>query len=331
MIAFIGNPLALLIALGMAASLGVFIFALLRLAFPEPDPEELAARALLEEEKNQKRGRRDDSGLADSELLQRAIDVVTNLADRQGVLGSIERMLQAGDVLVRPGEALSAYGAAIALVGPAAWLLTGNPIMALILTIAAAVVPVLMLRRRATKRQKLFVEQLPEALTMLSGSLKAGRSLGQALESVAQEVENPMGRELKKIVAEVRLGWPMADAMQEAADRLNSADFAWAVTAIKIQSEVGGNLSELLETVAETMRSRSQLHGEVRALTAEGRASAMILTVMPVAMGVALYLLNPDYIGTLFESSTGQIMLGVAAAMIGVGYVIMNKVVKVDV
>ncbi len=118
-----------------------------------------------------------------------------------------------------------------------------------------------------------------------------------------------MGRELRKVVAEVRLGRPLTDALDDAVDRIGSPDFKWAALAIQIQAEVGGNLAELLNRVAETMRARSRLKGEVKSLTAEGRASAGMLVVLPPALGAVMYVVNPDYMSPMFTRTGGHIML----------------------
>jgi tight adherence protein B len=168
-------------------------------------------------------------------------------------------------------------------------------------------------------------------LTTLAGSLRAGRSLGQALEALSREMAAPIGRELRKVVAEVRLGRPLNEALDDAVDRVGSPDFRWAVLAIQIQAEVGGNLAELLNRVAETMRARSRLRGEVKALTAEGRASAGMLVIMPPALGMVMYAVNPEYMKPLFTETAGHIMLGVSLVMIGIGFLWMKKVVTIDV
>jgi tight adherence protein B len=191
--------------------------------------------------------------------------------------------------------------------------------------------PLLALRFLVGRRRKRFGGQLPDALTTLAGSLRAGRSVGQAMEALSRELGDPMGRELRKIVAEVRLGRPLQEALSDAAERIDSADFRWAVLAMQIQSEVGGNLAELLDQVAETMRERSRMRGEVKALTAEGRASAMMLVIMVPALGLVMWTMNPGYMKPLFTTGTGHVLLGISAVMIGGGYLWMNSMVKIDV
>ena len=140
-----------------------------------------------------------------------------------------------------------------------------------------------------------------------------------------------MGRELGRIMAEARLGRPLEEALDAAVERIQSEDFKWAVMAIKIQREVGGNLAELLLTVSDTMTQRERLRREVAALTAEGRVSAGVLGILPPALGLAMYVMNPDYIAKLFDETFGNIMLGAAAVSMIVGFAWMKKLITITV
>src|SRR5205814_1455093 len=130
--------------------------------------------------------------------------------------------------------------------------------------VVAALGPIAVLNFLASQRRRKFQTQLPDMLQLMAGSMRAGYSLMQGVEAVAQEVEEPMGSELRRVLAETRLGRPLEESLEDMADRLDSRDFAWAVMAIRIQREVGGNLAELLSTVAETMIARERLRREVR-------------------------------------------------------------------
>jgi tight adherence protein B len=264
-------------------------------------------------------------------MLRRAIEVTANLAERRGVLGSVERQLRAADIPMRPAEVLFAYGVLAVVVPLVCLLLLRSPMLIILSFFLFVAVPPFGLKTYVKIRRKKFVKQLPDALTTLAGSLRAGRSLGQALEALAREMEKPMGRELRKVVAEVRLGRPLNEALDDAVERVGSPDFRWAVLAIQIQAEVGGNLAELLNRVADTMRSRSRLRGEVKALTAEGRASAGMLVIMPPALGAVMFAVNPDYMMPIFTETAGHIMLGISTVMIFVGFLWMKKVVTIDV
>jgi tight adherence protein B len=153
----------------------------------------------------------------------------------------------------------------------------------------------------------------------------------QGVEAVSQEVSEPMGHELRRVVTESRLGRPLEESLQASADRMQSADFQWAVMAIGIQREVGGNLAELLLTVGDTMTQRERLRRDVSALTAEGKISAIVLGLLPVGLGLAMWLMNPDYIAVLFDTTLGNILLGGAILLAGIGFYWMKKVIEIDI
>jgi tight adherence protein B len=184
---------------------------------------------------------------------------------------------------------------------------------------------------KANRRRKQFVAQLPDMLTLLSGTLRAGYSLMQGVEAVAQEVDEPMGFELRRVCTEARLGRPLEEALDAAAERLEIPDFSWAVMAIRIQREVGGNLAELLMTVADTMTQRERLRRDVAALTAEGKMSAIVLGVLPPALAVVMWVVNPTYIGLLFSSTIGNFMLGFATLLALFGFWWMKKTIEIDI
>lgn len=140
-----------------------------------------------------------------------------------------------------------------------------------------------------------------------------------------------MGSELRRVIVESRLGKPVEDALDDCAARMGSPDFEWAVMAVKIQREVGGNLAELLQTVSTTMVERERLRRDVKSLTAEGRVSGYVLGVLPPGLGLFFYVSNPTYMKPLFTQTVGQIALGIAAVSMGIGFAWMNKIVKIEV
>ena len=184
---------------------------------------------------------------------------------------------------------------------------------------------------RARRRIRQFEQQLPDMLQLLAGTLRAGYSLPQGLEAVSHEIAEPMGYELTRAMTEARLGRDIEEALGGIADRLASPDFTWAVMAISIQREVGGNLNELLMTVSDTMVARERLAGEVRALTAEGKLSAAILGGLPPGLGLVMWIMNPAYIETLFSSTMGNIMVGLGILSGGIGLAWMRKVITINV
>ena len=140
-----------------------------------------------------------------------------------------------------------------------------------------------------------------------------------------------MGQELRRVITEARLGREVEDAMDAVAERMGSADFAWAVMAIRIQREVGGNLSELLLTVADTMIHRERLRRDIAALTAEGKMSAIILGLLPVGLGAFMWLSNPTYMGPLGSTTMGHILLAVATTALLIGFAWMKKIIAIEI
>ncbi len=264
-------------------------------------------------------------------IIQRAVDFTGDLAERRGVLDKVESMLERANLPLRAPEAMF-FTAVLALVLVVlSFFLTGNILIALVVAVVAAILPSAVLNFKIRRRQKAFVAQLPDMLTLLAGTLKAGYSIGQGFESVSTEVDDPMGRELRRVVSETRLGRSLEESLEAVAQRLDSDDFGWAVMAIKIQREVGGNLAELLLTVADTMTQRERLRREVSTLTAEGRISAIIIGALPPVLAAVMFVLNPDYIKELFSPGLGYMLIGAALVMMAIGFAWMKKCITIEV
>jgi len=267
---------------------------------------------------------------AESNLMQDMVSLTGRVAERIGVLNRVEDKLEQADLPLRPPEALFLYMAIVIVVFLGAMLMFG-PLGALAGTVFAIIGPVMYLEMRRKKRLRKFETQLPDVLNLLSGSMRAGFSFAQGLEAVAEEASEPSKRELQRVYAESRLGRPIEDALEDSADRMQSIDLVWAVMAIRIQREVGGNLAELLDTVADTMTERERMRHEIVALTAEGRMSAWVLGVFPPAFAVILYLIQPDYMSTLFNSSIGVTAVVISAIMAGFGFLWLRKIMAIEV
>ena len=272
----------------------------------------------------------DDGSYAKTALIQRAVEVTENFAESQGYLARAEGALERANLPLRAGEALFFY-AAIVVIATILGLAFGGLFIALIFGGLAALLPPAIVSYLASRRRKQFLAQLPDTLQLLSGTLRAGYSLMQGVEAVSQEVEDPMGQELRRVVTEARLGRPLEESLEGTAERMDSADFSWAVMAIRIQREVGGNLSELLLTVADTMTQRERLRRDVAALTAEGRMSAIILGLLPIGLGAAMFVINPEYTSKLFNDTLGNILLGGAVVMMIIGFVWMKKIIDIEI
>lgn len=319
------QPGVLALILGVMLGMGIVIVMVLRMG-ADARPLEHTVQA-----RPDRRAQRLDDAVAAVPALRRAVELTANLASRRGALGSIERSLRAADVPIRPAELLLAHFCAFVVLPVGTFLLTRSLVLVALCLLIVGAGPMYSLKFIVKRRRKQFGAQLPDALTTLSGSLRAGRSVGQAMDALSRELGDPMGRELRKVVAETRLGRSLHDALADAANRIDIPDFRWAVLAMQIQAEVGGNLAELLDQVAATMRERLRMKGEVRALTAEGRASALMLVILVPGLGLVMAVVNRDYMAPLVTTTVGRIILGVSFVMITGGYFWMNKMIKIDV
>jgi len=269
--------------------------------------------------------------LAETRLIQDAVGLTSRLADRAGMLERVEHDLERAEVPVRAAEAIFFWIAAVVggfLLGTG---LLHSAMIGLAVAAAAAVVPVVFVRARARKRLRTFEEQLPDTLKLVAGSLRAGFSLLQGVDAVTKESSEPTKKELGRVFTEARLGRSIEDALSDAADRMASRDLSWAVMAIRLQREVGGNLAELLDTVAETMGERDRLRREIRALTAEGRMSGVVLGIFPPAFAGLLYVIRPNYIDTLLNDGMGIAAVVGAAVMAVIGFFWLRKIVAIEV
>lgn len=185
--------------------------------------------------------------------------------------------------------------------------------------------------RRISGRLGAFNKQLPDTITLLSNSLRAGSSFLQSIELVSRETPAPMGDEMGRVVREVNLGLGMEEALANLVRRIKSDDLDLMVTAIGVQQQVGGNLAEILDTIAFTIRERVRIKGEINTLTAQGRMSGYLVAFLPVGIAVTLNFINPSFMEPLFTQLIGQILLGVGAVMMIIGFFMIQKIVDIKV
>jgi tight adherence protein B len=254
------------------------------------------------------------------------------LANNRSLEAKIAKRLEGAASSLRPAEWLLVH-AGIAMVTALMFLLLsgGNVILLLTGVVVGAWLPWLFLGIKAKRRIKAFQSALPDTLQLMAGSLSAGLSLAQSTDTIVREGTEPITSEFKRVIVESRLGVPLEDAMEGVAERMESRDFEWVVMAIRIQREVGGNLAELLLTVAATLREREYIRRHVRALSAEGRLSCYVLGGLPPAFLGYLALSKWDYVEPLFTTPIGYALLGGMAILLSVGVVWMSKVSKVEV
>lgn len=192
-------------------------------------------------------------------------------------------------------------------------------------------VPEMFIESIRKKRAKQLNSQLPQALSLLSNGLRAGFSFPQAMAVVSKEMEAPIADEFSKVLRDNSYGKNMNEALEDLAKRTEDEDLDIFITTLLIQMQVGGDLSEILDTISGTIRERVKLKGDVHTLTSQSRMSAVIIGIMPIAIAGAIFMLNPEYIGTLFSDPLGLMMLGTAAVMMMIGIIALVKIVQVKI
>jgi tight adherence protein B len=191
--------------------------------------------------------------------------------------------------------------------------------------------PFLVLKIKRRRRLNTFEEQFPEALDLISRALKAGHAFATGLKMVADETGEPVGPEFRKTFDEQNFGLPLKDALDNLTQRIPLLDVRFFATAVMIQRETGGNLSEILENLAHVVRERFKILRQVRVYTAHGRLTGYVLLALPAFLGVALMFINPDHMNLLFREKLGQQMLTAAIVMQIVGYLWIKRVIKIEV
>ena len=272
-------------------------------------------------------------GKADGEALAQTKEAVAGMLRRnKGLDARITHRLEAAGSDLKSAEWLMVHVAILVGAGAVGVLLgQGNVVVGLVFMAFGAIGPWFYLGFRRTRRRKKFNAALPDTLQLMSGSLAAGLSLSQSVDTIVREGTEPVSSEFKRVLVETRLGVPLETALDGVAERFESKDFEWVVMAINIQRQVGGNLAELLDTVAATMREREYLRRQVASLSAEGRISAMVLSALPPMFLLYLLIAKRDYVMPLFTDVRGLAMLIGATVWLLVGIFWMSKLVKVEV
>ncbi|MEZ7892585.1 MAG: type II secretion system F family protein [Candidatus Wallbacteria bacterium] len=211
--------------------------------------------------------------------------------------------------------------------------------LGLIMSVIAAYLPFLWIAIKRAKKKQMFGDQLLDTLGLISNSLKAGYSFLQAIELITREAPAPMSTEFKKVVRENSLGVALEDSLQNMSERMENDDFDLLVTVVLIQREVGGNLSDVLDQIADTIRERIKIKGQITTLTAQARMGGYVITGLPFLLGFAIYVMNPDYFVNKFLFGTageggwfkGWYTLIGCGVMMGVGALIIKKITNIDV
>lgn len=237
--------------------------------------------------------------------------------------------LISADIMMRPEEFALIWIVITFVPAGLAALFGAGLLPSLTLAGLGAFLPLLFIKVKKDKRIKVFESQLGDTLIMMCNSLRSGFSFQQAMDNVAMDMPAPIGVEFSRVCNEIRYGSTMDDALENMVARVKSPDLMLVVSAVCIQRTTGGNLSEILTTISNTIRDRLKIKGEIRSITAQGRTSGMIIGALPAFIGVALMLINPGYMNTFFTTSTGRIMLIVSVVMEVFGFLAIRKVVTI--
>jgi tight adherence protein B len=266
-----------------------------------------------------------------SELAGRATAMAETLVRRGNLEETFLDRLEAAGLNMRVAEYVlvslgSAFGFPLLVL-----VVSRNFVLSLLAVPIGTIAPFLYLSMKASRRRAKFDEQLPGTLQLLAGALRAGHSLLQAVDTVVREADDPIAGEFQRVLTEARLGRPLEEALDSMAERMHSVDFGWTVMAINLQRQVGGNLAEVLGTVSQTIRDRYTLKRQIRALSAEGRLSSLILTLLPLVLFAALFAFNPVFLAPLYTTRLGLLLLVGAGILMCIGVLWMRKLTEIKV
>ncbi len=251
------------------------------------------------------------------------------LIERLSLTKAIDEQLEKANVRFTAAEWMSLWMASVAVSALVGYMLSGSVMGLVAMGSAGLVLPRVWLGRRIEKRYQAFNEQLTDVMRLITNSLQAGHGMLQAINLVAKEMPPPASEEFDRVVREVALGYSLNESLQRLAQRMKSDDLDMIVTAINIQAEVGGSLSEILRNISRTIEERVRLRAEVSALTAQQRMSGYLISGMPFILGVIIAVLNPDYLLPLFSAQWRWIP-GLGIAMMIIGQMAMRRAMKID-
>ncbi|MEO1816479.1 MAG: type II secretion system F family protein [Acetobacterium sp.] len=245
------------------------------------------------------------------------------------VLKNLENDLSMSGILIRPSEFLLFWFVLAIVPSTLLFMLGSNIILSIILLIFGLLTPPLYVNKKRAKRVELFEQQLIDAISIMSSCLKAGLTFQQALVSISTEMPNPISEEFGRVVKELKLGSSIETSLTRLSEKIGSQNFMMIVSAILIQRQTGGNLSEILTNISGTIKERFKIKNEIKVLTATARTSGLVVGLMPVAIILVFLLFNPDYVTIFFESNLGIAMVVIAIVMEIIGYLVIRRIVNI--
>jgi tight adherence protein B len=261
-----------------------------------------------------------------------AMDELEQAVAKRGFAASIQTDLARADLKLRVAEFILLTAVSILAFFLVGYLLFGDSVvMGMVLGVVGFFVPRFYVDARKRRRLNNFNDQLGDTISLLANSLRSGFSIVQSMDTVANQLPEPMAGEFHRVTQEIGLGLHYEEALYNMLRRVPSDDLDLMITAINIQGKVGGNLAEILDTISHTIRERVRIKGEIRVLTAQQTISGYILIALPLLLGVVLYLINKPYIARMFTDPCGWIMLAAALIMMVSGFLIIRKIVNIEV
>ncbi len=266
-----------------------------------------------------------------SSILKRAVDSNGKQSvQRKKLMNTIFNELILADIMMKPEEFCIIWIVLTFVPAGLAALFQLGLMPSATLAVIGAFLPVVFIKVKKDKRKKAFEAQLGDTLIMMCNGLRSGFSFNQVMENVANDMPPPIGIEFGRVCNEIRYGATMEEALNNMCDRVKSADLLLVVSAVLIQRTTGGNLSEILSTISNTIRERIKIKGEINSITAQGRMSGLIIGALPIGIAAILMVVNPEYMSTFFTTTAGNIMLIVSVVMEVVGFFAIRKVVTVE-
>ena len=260
-----------------------------------------------------------------------AMDGLDAAMTRRGFAANMRTDLARADLKLRVAEFLLVTVLSAVLFMLLGKMIFNSPLLAVLAGVVGFFVPRFYVGMRKRKRLNTFNDQLGDTITLLANSLRSGYSIVQSMDTVANQLPNPMAGEFHRITQEIALGLHYEQALNNMLRRMPSDDLDLMITAVNIQGRVGGNLAEILDTIGHTIRERVRIKGEIRVLTAQQMISGYVLTALPIGLGLILYLINKSYMSNLFSDPCGWIMVGVSLVMITGGFLLIRKIVQIEV
>lgn len=262
-------------------------------------------------------------------VLKRSPELASKMMLRLQASG--RRTLNLSEFQAQHALAFASGHSFIVLAGAAAGgLITGNLVGAVVVALVLYLLPSRWFAWQRKKRRKQIESELPDALLFIASALRAGSALSVAIQVLVRDQQGPLGQEFGFVLKEQRLGVSFDDAIQKMSQRLDIPDFVLVVVALRVSKEVGGNLSEPLQVLAETLRKKAILEGRIDALTAQGRIQGLVMTLFPILLMGVLYLMQPS-MKMLFTTTIGWVVLGVVGVMLLLGYAMIRKIVAIDI